>query len=283
MTALTTVPPLWQSLVVAALARKPAIRAEREIDLEKASYQLEGPAVVARGLVRFFALPVESIPLVAWYVVAQRAQLAYMTARSFPFSAIGTIHVANTIELFDQVDPYTRLQADVRLGNQSLTSTGRRFSLIVTLKSVAGSAVVSSDYIARDPRLKSERKTVAEQPNPPSAEAQRLEYSTDLGRRYARVAGDYNPIHLAAVLARPLGFRHAIAHGMCTFGFASAILARRLQGEQRFGQVDFKRPIPLPSRPTFFVDSGPLSTFEVWSDDQTERHASGSFRVHKDI
>ena len=33
------------------------------------------------------------------------------------------------------------------------------------------------------------------------------------GRAYARVAGDWNPIHLSGALARPFGFRSAILHG----------------------------------------------------------------------
>lgn len=38
--------------------------------------------------------------------------------------------------------------------------------------------------------------------------------ASDLGRRYARVSGDINPIHLHALSARAFGFRRAIAHGM---------------------------------------------------------------------
>ena len=36
----------------------------------------------------------------------------------------------------------------------------------------------------------------------------------DLGRRYAAISGDYNPIHLGALSAKLFGFKQAIAHGM---------------------------------------------------------------------
>ncbi len=39
----------------------------------------------------------------------------------------------------------------------------------------------------------------------------------DTGRAYAAVSGDWNPIHLHALTARPLGFPTAIAHGMYTY------------------------------------------------------------------
>src|SRR4029078_1795482 len=38
----------------------------------------------------------------------------------------------------------------------------------------------------------------------------------DLGRRYAGVSGDHNPIHLHSWSAKPFGFPRAIAHGMWT-------------------------------------------------------------------
>ena len=36
----------------------------------------------------------------------------------------------------------------------------------------------------------------------------------DLGRRYASVSGDRNPIHLYGVTAKAFGFPRQIAHGM---------------------------------------------------------------------
>ena len=44
----------------------------------------------------------------------------------------------------------------------------------------------------------------------------------DVGRRYAAVSGDRNPIHLSALSAKALGFPRAIAHGMYTASRALA-------------------------------------------------------------
>ena len=49
----------------------------------------------------------------------------------------------------------------------------------------------------------------------------------DIGRRYGRVTGDLNPIHLSALSARLFGFRRAIAHGMWTKARALAALMPR--------------------------------------------------------
>ena len=60
----------------------------------------------------------------------------------------------------------------------------------------------------------------ASDPNTPSAEqppaTATWNLPGDLGRRYASVSGDINPIHMHPLSARLFGFPSAIAHGMWT-------------------------------------------------------------------
>ena len=70
----------------------------------------------------------------------------------------------------------------------------------------------------------------------------------DLGRRYAAVSGDHNPIHLHAWAAKPFGFPRAIAHGMWTK--ARCLAALRLP-DAFTAEVRFKQPILLPGKVTF--------------------------------
>ncbi|BBA99407.1 putative dehydratase [Actinacidiphila reveromycinica] len=78
----------------------------------------------------------------------------------------------------------------------------------------------------------------------PAVEEWRL--PAGLGRQHARVSGDYNPIHLHALTARPLGFSRAIAHGMWTVARCAAALdlTERVRAQ-------FRAPVPLPSTVTF--------------------------------
>ena len=72
----------------------------------------------------------------------------------------------------------------------------------------------------------------------------------DLGRRYAAVSGDRNPIHMHALTAKPLGFPAAIAHGMWTKARCLAALEPRLP-DSFTAEVAFRRPILLPGRVEF--------------------------------
>jgi acyl dehydratase len=71
-----------------------------------------------------------------------------------------------------------------------------------------------------------------------------------LGRRYAGVSGDRNPIHMHSLTAKPLGFPGAIAHGMWTKARALAQLESRLP-ESFEAEVRFRKPILLPSKVEF--------------------------------
>jgi acyl dehydratase len=85
------------------------------------------------------------------------------------------------------------------------------------------------------------------------------------GRRYARLSGDWNPIHLWPATARLFGFRQPIIHGMHSAARIEAALDR-LSGRPTQGlSVEFKRPIPLGSE------------VELWAD-----AASGAFAVLAD-
>jgi acyl dehydratase len=89
-------------------------------------------------------------------------------------------------------------------------------------------------------------------------------------RRYARVAGDYNPIHLSALTARLFGFRRPILHGACI----EAMVAHGLTGNVFGGDpsalrrlaIRFAAPLPLPAE----------ATLEILEDDGG---GSGAFRV----
>ena len=67
----------------------------------------------------------------------------------------------------------------------------------------------------------------------------------DLGRRYAAVSGDGNPIHLYPLTAQALGFKRQIAHGMWTKARCVAALETGCPTRSP-SRVAFKKPVFLP-------------------------------------
>jgi acyl dehydratase len=87
----------------------------------------------------------------------------------------------------------------------------------------------------------------------------------DIGRRYAEVSGDRNPIHLHPLTARLFGFPRAIAHGMWTKAHALAAFEGRLPSAFTV-DVRFKQPVLLPAKAAFTSWATPEGwAFELWS------------------
>ncbi|MFL6059705.1 MAG: MaoC family dehydratase, partial [Marmoricola sp.] len=82
----------------------------------------------------------------------------------------------------------------------------------------------------------------------------------DLGRRFAAVSGDYNPIHLYPLTAKAFGFPSQIAHGIWSKARCVAAMDSRVPDAARV-EVEFKKPIILPTKVAFgsrIVDDGPV-------------------------
>ena len=77
--------------------------------------------------------------------------------------------------------------------------------------------------------------------------------------------GDWNPIHVHALTAKPLGFPSAIAHGMYSYARVLAALGPRLPEAGLTSRVWFRKPVRLPSSVrlrTAFEASRTLSVLE---------------------
>ena len=70
---------------------------------------------------------------------------------------------------------------------------------------------------------------------------------SDTGRRYARVSGDYNPIHLFPLSAKLFGFRRHIAHGMYLKALALSTLLQDSESLPSSAQITFRKPVLLPA------------------------------------
>ena len=102
----------------------------------------------------------------------------------------------------------------------------------------------------------------------------------ELGRRYSALAGDYNPIHLSALTARPFGFKRAIIHGMWTLARCLGEMADELPPTPRVFSVRFERPVFLPGCARFAVtrDGRGGLDFTLTSPDLNTRHFTGAVR-----
>lgn len=84
------------------------------------------------------------------------------------------------------------------------------------------------------------------------------------GLEFAKLTGDFNPIHWLGPHARAAGFRGCILHGFATLARAVEALVRaRLAGDpRRLTRIDvrFTRPLVLPAAVGIYLDGGAAIT-----------------------
>ncbi len=100
---------------------------------------------------------------------------------------------------------------------------------------------------------------------------------TGIGRRYAQVSGDFNPIHLFDSTARLFGFKHAIAHGMWSLARSTASLAPNAGNHPMSVDVRFIKPLLLPGEVELAVQPAAGNEQQFWlaSADRGPVHLSG--------
>ncbi|HEV2130368.1 MAG TPA: MaoC/PaaZ C-terminal domain-containing protein [Longimicrobiaceae bacterium] len=127
--------------------------------------------------------------------------------------------------------------------------------MVVLLRSAAGDTSPDTPRRDRTPRHEGEDEVRAWE------EVARWSLRGNHGRRYARVSGDYNPIHLWSLTARPFGFRRPILHGFCIEALVGhALIAHRCDGDPtrlRRLQITFRAPLLLPSTVSLQIGTSP--------------------------
>jgi acyl dehydratase len=192
-----------------------------------------------------------SMPVTAPHLLAFPLHMALMTDGSFPFGAVGLVHIANRIVQHRPIATDEALELRVRATPLQAHPKGRTFT-IVTEASV-GSEVVWEEHstMLRRGRGEQARESAAQDASRPAlADTAEWRLPEDLGRRYGAVSGDRNPIHMHALSAKAFGFPRAIAHGMWTKARCLAALQSSLPDAYAV-DVDFRKPIFLPGRVSF--------------------------------
>ncbi|QIX26598.1 hypothetical protein ncot_08265 [Nocardioides sp. JQ2195] len=192
----------------------------------------------------------DTAPLTYLHMVAFPLHMAIMSDSAFPFPAIGTVHLENSITQHRPVAIGETVSARARAENLRVHSKGRAYDMNVTVEADGETIWESTSTYLRIGKGDKENGERGTEFNPVSHGAARWRLPSDLGRRYAAVSGDSNPIHLHPLTAKAFGFPRHIAHGMWTKARAVAAIENRLPDTVRV-EVGFKKPIFLPGTVVF--------------------------------
>jgi acyl dehydratase len=233
-----------------------------DLELELANVRSDRERVAAYARVCGFAASTK-LPPTYPHVLAFPMHMAAMADGRFPFGAVGLVHIQNRILQRRPIAVEEPLDLRVRVTPLEAHRRGRTFTLVTEAR--AGGQVVWESVSTMLRRGGGHDAALAgSSGSTRGADAAAAGDATSgageggavidtwtldggLGRRYAAVSGDRNPIHMHALTARLFGFPGAIAHGMWTKARALAAIESRLP-EFLGVEVQFRKPIVLPAR-----------------------------------
>ena len=191
----------------------------------------------------------DTLPVPYLHMLAFPLHMALLTDPTFPFPAMGTVHLENTITQHRALTARERYDVTVSAANLRPHPKGRIFDMLTEV-SVDGEVVW--DEVSTYLRRGGGDESAAGGLDVPVVTDGGVDWRLpgDLGRRYAAVSGDRNPIHLYGVTAKAFGFPRQIAHGMWSKARCIAAVENRLPDAVRV-EVAFKTPVLLPATVRF--------------------------------
>jgi acyl dehydratase len=210
---------------------------------------LAAPSVAKYAAACGFA---DGIPPTYPHVLAMPLHLEIFACGSFPLRPMGLIHLSNTIEVLGPLRFGMRLDFTVTARNYRRTDSGLAFDMATEIAH-DGEPVWRETCVFLSRWPEPVERTGGRPPRPPRApkDAAVLAEIDVTGRTawaYARVSGDYNPIHLNDRAARFFGLRGSISHGMWSLARSLAQQPVPMLADGVRVETQFLTPVQLPAR-----------------------------------
>ena len=251
---LSRLPSVWASYPRVLLTRRPTLT--RLLEPPQIGVSVRGVRIDAGAVARYSAMcgydPAGGLPVTYPHVLAMPLHLKIFAQRAFTLRPMGLIHLSNVIESPGGLEAGRPLDLSVAACNYQRTDAGLAFDINTEI--AAGSEVLWREtcvFLSRWPEPTERGAT--RPPRPPKAPRDadvlaEFDVSLDTAWAYARVAGDFNPIHLNDRAARFFGLRGAIGHGM--WSLARSLAQAPVPELPRAARIEtqFLTPVQLPAR-----------------------------------
>ena len=262
--------PLWKVYLGMLFGRTPDWDPEEQ--LTRVVYRQSGVRANENDVANYRlvcgASPPGVLPPMYPHILATPLQMNLMESDDFPLRLAGLVHTRQDIEWHRELPVNAALDLACFVEGPRDVEAGWEFRLTTEASldgSVAWREIVTFLKPDTSKRVRPKRRPRGEGDAMHFVPLLHLQFPEDTGRRYARVSGDWNPIHLWPFLSKRFGFRRPIAHGMFTLARSlSVVQARGIELTGKRLTAEFKAPVMLPAFTNFCLnDKEPESHFAL--------------------
>lgn len=223
-----------------------------------------------------------SMPVTYPHILAFPLHMEMLVNPQFPFPLLGLVHVRNSITQYRAIGNQDTLDIECSLKGPQQAAKGLEFD-IVTKVIVDGKLAweSTSTNLFRTKTEGGDKKEGEKKED--SFAPEHIDFWSvpeNTGRRYAKVSGDTNLIHIHTLTARLFGFPRAIAHGMWSKARALGALDTQLPKEPFRINVAFKLPVFLPNKVQFqLLNTGDHVEFRLKDQNGEKPHMAGTIEA----
>ncbi len=197
----------------------------------------------------------EEFPLSYFYLLSQVVQVNQMLNKGFPLPIPGMIHLETHMTYLAEPMEESALQivSDVIIDNKE---EGSLLPLFIESYFQNGIKIVEarSRYLVKRKSNKKKIKSEIIEENESDATnwlTFKWLLKNNIGLKYARLSGDYNPIHIATPLAWLFGFKKKIIHGWYLLSRAVSEIEKETNMPAKSIEVNFLKAVNIPSKVDF--------------------------------
>ncbi len=220
-----------------------------------------------------------SLPVTYPHILAFPLHMEILVNPLFPFPLLGLVHVRNEITQYRAIGNQDVLNIECFVVGPQQAAKGLEFD-IVTKVTVDGKLTwesVSTNLFRTKTDVAEKKDSEKKYEGFAADHIDFWSVPANIGRRYAKVSGDSNLIHIHSFTAKLFGFRRAIAHGMWTKAHALATLDARLPKAPFKVSVAFKLPVFLPNKVQLQqASSGDRTVFRLMDQNGEKPHMTGT-------
>jgi acyl dehydratase len=171
-----------------------------------------------------------------------------MLEKDFPLPVPGLVHTANTITITHEIsaDLPLEIEAIAKIEERKNDSLAVIFNLNFKQNGTLKATCESVNYWINKsaPRKKEAREE--QDTELYDRQSELWHFQENLSNEYAKISGDYNPIHLHAVFGKLFGFRGKVLHGWCSTSKIISLFESEFESKINSFQVKFIKPFILP-------------------------------------
>ena len=243
-------PPLLKAILAALFTRRSGFAVGAALPNIKASWC--GAQVDQANLKNYLNLCQLSddgyLPILYPHVMASTLHLNMLTDRQFPIKLLGAVHLRSHILSRRKINRDETVDIQTEIVTHRVVAKGLEFDFTTTVTSDKETIWESITTYYVQGRFGEEdapslRGSFTPLENPPESAQWFLD--KQMARRYARITGDYNPIHISFLLAKLFGFKRDLLHAFCALATSIRHLPTVSDNEAIRIDVAFKGPLYL--------------------------------------